>query len=509
LSSTTVGRIALAAALALAVIGVLVRAAIFIRYGPAFFDSDQAIVGLMAKHLSEGRGFPLFFYGQNYMLGVEAWMAAPCFWIGGATVAMLRTPLVLINVAVAVTTILIFVRRGVGPWPALALSLPLVATTPLVSAELMTTLGASIEPLLYVYVLWALRRRAAIFAAVFAIACLHREFVVLTLPAIVLALWLERRVWRGRQWAIAAAVAAAVWVAIDILKWHTPTLGPASGPPIAGAGDTSSLVDEARVIGGWLSIEWSGYAARVWSLIANGLPDFFGAHRYPLADVSLDDALTAGSVWAGAALAAACGLGAVRLIQALARTRTADPGLHREDVRSRLALPVYLGAIAVETILVYGLNVGIDPRAEFVARYVLFVLFAPVALLGAWLLVERSRAWRTAGASLVAVWALLTIGDNVRWLAKLAVTPRPSEFRELATDLISHGVHYGRAQYWDAYVVTFLSRERVILASTDKVRIGEYQTIVDAHAADAVTIVRVPCDTGRRVASWCIVPPPR
>ena len=239
-------------------IGVLVRAAIFIRYGPAFFDSDQAIVGLMAKHLSEGRGFPLFFYGQNYMLGVEAWLAVPCFWIGGVTVAMLRTPLVLINVAVAVTTILIFVRRGVGPWPALALSLPLVATTPLVSAELMTTLGASIEPLLYVYILWALRRRPPIFAAVFAIACLHREFVVLALPAIVLALWLERQVWRGRQWLMAAAVAAAVWVAIDILKWHTPTLGPASGAAVAGAGDTSSLVDEARVIGGWLSIRVVG-----------------------------------------------------------------------------------------------------------------------------------------------------------------------------------------------------------------------------------------------------------
>ena len=178
-------------------------------------------------------------------------------------------------------------------------------------------------------------------------------------------------------------------------------------------------------------------------------------------------------------------------------------------MRSRLALPVYLGVIAVETILVYGLNVGIDPRAEFIARYVLFVLFAPVALLGAWLLVERSRGWRTAGASLMAVWALLTLGDNVRWLAKLAVTPRPSEFRELAIDLVSHGVHYGRAQYWDAYVVTFLSRERVILASTDKVRIGEYQSVVDAHAADAVIIVRVPCDTGRRVASWCVVPPPR
>ena len=33
----------------------------------SFFDSDQAIVGLMAKHLSELRAFPVFFYGQTYM----------------------------------------------------------------------------------------------------------------------------------------------------------------------------------------------------------------------------------------------------------------------------------------------------------------------------------------------------------------------------------------------------------------------------------------------------------
>ena len=35
------------------------------------FDADQAVYGLMAKHLSEGRAFPLFFYGQNYLLGVQ------------------------------------------------------------------------------------------------------------------------------------------------------------------------------------------------------------------------------------------------------------------------------------------------------------------------------------------------------------------------------------------------------------------------------------------------------
>jgi len=47
----------------LAVLLVLVRSAVFIFRGYVDFNSDQAIVGLMAKHLSEFRPVPLSFYG--------------------------------------------------------------------------------------------------------------------------------------------------------------------------------------------------------------------------------------------------------------------------------------------------------------------------------------------------------------------------------------------------------------------------------------------------------------
>ena len=62
--------------------------------------------------------------------------------------------------------------------------------------------------------------------------------------------------------------------------------------------------------------------------------------------------------------------------------------------------------------------------------------------------------------------------------------------------------------YWDAYAVTFLSRERVIVASTGPVRITAYQTEVDQHASEAVTLQRGPCDTGVKVATWCVIGPP-
>ena len=97
---------------------VLLRSAVFVLF-EANFDSDQAIVGLMAKHISEGRAFPLFGYAQNYNLAVEAWMAAPLFWLAGPSVTMLKLPLLAFNVAIVVLLIVslekeLKLRPGLG-----------------------------------------------------------------------------------------------------------------------------------------------------------------------------------------------------------------------------------------------------------------------------------------------------------------------------------------------------------------------------------------------------------
>ena len=68
---------------------VLLRAFPFVWWTGTHFDSDQAVVGLMAKHISEGRAWPLYFYGQNYMLAVEAYLAAPVMWVIGVSVLAL------------------------------------------------------------------------------------------------------------------------------------------------------------------------------------------------------------------------------------------------------------------------------------------------------------------------------------------------------------------------------------------------------------------------------------
>ena len=44
----------------LALLLVLFRSLVFMIWPQSYFDSDQAIHGLMAKHISEGRAFPVF-----------------------------------------------------------------------------------------------------------------------------------------------------------------------------------------------------------------------------------------------------------------------------------------------------------------------------------------------------------------------------------------------------------------------------------------------------------------
>jgi hypothetical protein len=55
----------------------------FMRAVEYTIDSDEAIVGLMAKHILEGAALPTFYYGQHYMGSLEAIMASASFWLFG------------------------------------------------------------------------------------------------------------------------------------------------------------------------------------------------------------------------------------------------------------------------------------------------------------------------------------------------------------------------------------------------------------------------------------------
>ena len=74
-------------------------------------DGDECILGLMAKHVSEGREFPIFFYGQAYGLAVvEAPAAALSFLIFGVGVLPLKTAILALWLAGIVCYFLAFAR---------------------------------------------------------------------------------------------------------------------------------------------------------------------------------------------------------------------------------------------------------------------------------------------------------------------------------------------------------------------------------------------------------------
>ena len=79
---------------------------------PATFDGDEAIFGLMAKHILLGET-PIFFYGQDYLGTFDAFLESIMLRIFGSDPFWLRVPSVAQFATFAVLHFLV-VRRSLG-----------------------------------------------------------------------------------------------------------------------------------------------------------------------------------------------------------------------------------------------------------------------------------------------------------------------------------------------------------------------------------------------------------
>jgi hypothetical protein len=471
----------------------------YLAYEHLDFDSDQAVVGLMAKHLSELRTFPLFFYGQHYMLGVQAWIAVPFYWIGGPTVAMLRAPLVIVNGAAAVWLLRNISRSTGSPWLALAAVLPFAAAGPVLSANLLETLGASVEPFLYVLTLWALRDRPAAFGATLSFGFLHREFTIFALGGVAVASYREhgRTSLADSRWLTRTAIAfAAVWLVVDQLKRRINTLGPPGG-----ASTTAPLTLQFETLLSRVAPDPSLVVPKLQQAITEGIPDLLGMRVLQPLRYNINATVMVGSPVVAVLLAAA----ALICLSGLALQWRSSRAAGRSTSPSPFC--VYITVIGAQALAAYGLSDAADPRFPPILRYLLLALFLPVALATAFFELERRRSLRFAVALLLALTAAVSLRDTWRVVSEYRRMPPLDERRALASYLVAHGIQYGSAIYADAYITDFFARERVILNSTEKVRIAAYEADVARHAATAVRVVRQPCASGRPVASWCIVDP--
>jgi 4-amino-4-deoxy-L-arabinose transferase-like glycosyltransferase len=103
------------------------------------FNSDEAVVALMARHILAGAR-PVFFYGQAYMGSLDAWLTAGGFAIFGQQVWVIRLVQALLYAGVLLTTARlgreIFHSAWAGALAALLLAIPTVNVTLYTTASL-------------------------------------------------------------------------------------------------------------------------------------------------------------------------------------------------------------------------------------------------------------------------------------------------------------------------------------------------------------------------------------
>jgi hypothetical protein len=484
---------------ALVVTLVIARSAVFVFAGASHFDSDQAVTGLMAKHLSEARALPLFWYGQHYLLAVEAWLAAPVMWLAGPTVTALKLPLLAINVTIALL-LLRMLERDAGLRPALAAFCAsfFVLAAPITAAHFLSANGANIEPFLYVLLLWIARRRAVWLGVVLGIGFLNREFTIYGAIALVAIEAAHRRLLQREpltRFSIMIGVAAAIWIAVHVLEPYSSAAGPGTTiRDIPGTLPANNLLEIARRT----CIDPATLVRGIEALVFRHWPALFGLEVRRLTDFGIESTTTQGLAGSAFVLLAVAGVPLVRIAARLFADRRWP---------AQYDACAYLVLVALLSVIGYlGGRCGVV--TFYTMRYELLSIAGAAGLAAWYLVIERSPSIRAAWLAIASLVFLLSAAAHARLIGEYVTGPPVPAKRLLIEQLDARGIHYGYADFWVAYYVTFMTRERVQLAATDAVRIRTYNRVVDAHRDVATLVSRRPCPGGEQItpAFWLCAP---
>jgi hypothetical protein len=261
-----------------------------------------------------------------------------------------------------------------------------------------------------------------------------------------------------------------------------------------------SLVLQAQMVGRHACFEMAQLPGRMIYAVQSALPALSGGITMPLSEYGFRSSAVTGSALIGLLLAAGMAVMLGRIAWLWARR-----GGTERDVR----FGVYLAVVGGITLAAYSLACSVAFNAHPTIRYVNLALLLPIGCCAIFLAWETSARLKSLIVAMFLVWGAANLVDNVRVMHAAYFRPLPSPHRELTDFLLSHQIRYGRADYWDAYVVDFLSRERVTVGSFGKLRIPEYERRVDENADTAVHIRRKPCEGWKEVAAWCIQLPAR
>jgi hypothetical protein len=495
----TTGAKPLLSLLVLAALTVSVRLPFLLR-GDRFFDSDEAVEGLMARHVAQGE-LPVFLWGQQYKGVPEVYLNAAVFSVVGPPFVALKT-----------TTLVCFVLFVCAQFLLLE---ALFSTRVAWMASALLTLG---PPSL---VLWTLSANA--------------EVVMTFLAGAVMGLALVRFERSLSRTALAVAAAAAgfgLWVhqyivyylvALAIcLPWTVPAMRSRIRDVVAGEGLPAWLRIATAAVGavaalyfalGLMAFLTGGFDAtildvyiglqnpqKLWRigtalLVLFGLIRFLAQLRQPHrhADRSLALAGLGGFV-VGYAPALVANFGSVNL--PMARMNAGDLRAAAGSIAGEI-VPIVVGLRGPSTDWILSPWFGLVPAAIVVAScfalrrhtwtpfFHIFVLIVPIVFIASGSF-HDSQSYRyvipvhaalpvvlAIGVDQIAGWskvagfaalaALLVMGgvEQATWHSRLPPDTRSGPIVECMT---RHGVRGAIADYWLSYKITFLSGERFILA---------------------------------------------
>lgn len=485
---------------ALAALVVVARGAVFMAPGVRM-DADQAITGLMAMHIADGRAFPLYYYGQNYLLAVEAYLAAPVMWVLGPTEVALKLPVLAMNVVTALLLVWHAGRAGVRPWLALVAALPVALPPIVIGTRLMEAMGGNVETPFYALLLWTVRGRPWAFGAVTALALAHRELAAYPLAAL-LALEGLRGAWRSRavieRWAVAALLVAATQTALVAVRPFAAMFGPGT---MARPMDVE--LTSASLLRGHMCLGPERWPARSARIAFEHLPMMAGGLPGPLQVVGVSTGMGQGNPGAFPWVLALVGAG---LLAGAAAARAAAPpdGDRGVDAVPDRWLPWFLIASGAISTLVYGFVscAQINPNT---LRYDLLLVCVPAGAVLAGLR-HRIAAVRAALVAGMLVW-IAPQADDYRALGAEVASGRWPDHRGQAIAMLeARGLTALWGDFRLANVLTFRAAERITVASLESQRIDLYAD--RARAAHAPTVQTGACVRGEQLVPGVWLCPP-
>lgn len=481
-------------------VGLALRLALAALGWPAT-DSDEGTMGLMARHIAYAGAHPIFFYGQNYMGALEAYLAAGAFRVLGPSLFALRLGTILLSAGFLLCLYLL-ARLLYGRGLAL-LSLALLALGPPEVLVRQIFSGGGYAETLY-------------FGA--ALMLVTSWLAITTAHAARMRGWVRRLAYAG--WGMGAGLGlwsdtliapfvlcalvllvrycrrelrdgAALWLGAGLLVGAMPLVvyavtSPAHNPVAGALAVQQSASAWQGHIAALLGGELSGTLLVAVPAITGGtaLCGLSPSQLWPLAPHAGAAVLLCTAVhgaWGtgyvallvGGWLAAMRGFAPAMLRRARAsqHTTSVTSADVQTSARVRSACRLAILTAALLTLLLFAASPVAARDPQVVMRYLIGLLIAlPAVLAPLWAAARHAwgwRRWRTMGARLalvlvVAAYVLGAVGVAQHVPAARAQTQQ--QFA-LAGYLAAHGLTRVYSDYWVCDRLAFLSQERVICAT--------------------------------------------